>query len=148
MPVLLLLLLLPVAELWFLIHIGSEIGALATIILLILASAAGMALLRIQGDYAIWKAQERLQRGDLPLETVFDGLLLALAGLLLIIPGFLTDIAALPLLLPPLRHWLARQWLPSVYQAQTTYQTQTSRTRDGHHIIEGEFQREDTDRLV
>lgn len=137
MPVLLLLLLLPVTELWFLIHIGSKIGALATIALLILASAAGMALLRIQGDYAIWKAQERLQRGDLPLETVFDGLLLAMAGLLLLIPGFLTDIAALLLLLPPVRHALARRWLPTVYQAQTVH------TRHGHDVIEGEFQREE-----
>jgi UPF0716 protein FxsA len=137
MPVLLLFLLFPVFELWLMIKIGSQIGALTTIALLILAGMAGMALLRTQGDYALWKARDRLARGDLPPETLFDGILLAFAGLLLFVPGFLSDVFALMLLVPPFRHWAARKLLPPMYESHVR------RDASGHHIIEGEWRRED-----
>ena len=141
-----LLLALPFMELWLLIHIGSSIGALTTIALLILAGMAGSAVLRWQGVSMLWKVQERLQRGDMAADAVFDGLLMAAAGLLLFIPGFISDSIALLLLIPPLRHWIARTVLLPHFMQDGFIQTgEFVQTRGGTikgEIIEGEFQRE------
>lgn len=138
------LLFMPFLELWLLIHIGSEIGALTTIALLILAGMAGTALLRWQGVYTLWKVQERLERGDVAADAVFDGLLLGVAGVLLFIPGFITDGLALLLLLPPMRHWLARKWLQP-YFIHDSFSTRGRHTKGD--VIEGEWRREDDPRL-
>ena len=142
------LLFLPFLELWLLIRIGSEIGALTTIALLILAGMAGSALLRWQGVYTLWKVQERLQRGDVAADAVFDGLLLAVAGVFLFIPGFITDGLALLLLLPPLRRWLARKLLLP-YFIRGSFQTGSFGAGgfSKGDTIEGEWRREDDPRL-
>ncbi len=138
------LLCLPFLELWLLIHIGSEIGALTTIALLILAGMAGSALLRWQGVYTLLKVQERLQRGDVAADAVFDGLLLTVAGVLLFIPGFITDGMALLLMIPPLRAYLTRKLLQP-YFIQSGFVTSGNFTRGD--TIDGEWRREDDPRL-
>ncbi|MFB9353316.1 FxsA family protein [Sneathiella chinensis] len=108
---------IPVTEIYLFIEIGDEIGALNTIILTILTAVAGMALLRIQGLSVLMKAQENLENGQSPIKEVFSGILLAIAGLFLLIPGFFTDSIGFLLFLPPLRAalagWLSRTVTPS-----------------------------------
>lgn len=142
------LLFLPFFELWLLIRIGAEIGALTTIALLILAGMAGTALLRWQGVYTLWKVQERLQRGDMAADAVFDGVLLAVAGVLLFIPGFITDGLALLLLLPPLRRWLARKLLlPYFMRGNFSGGGFGPGGYSQGNTIDGEWRREDDPRL-
>jgi len=94
------------------IHVGGEIGAFNTIFLTIFTAVAGVALLRMQGLSVLMKAQDTLNKGESPLNEIFSGILLALAGLFLLIPGFVTDGLGFLLFLPPLRniiaHWLSR----------------------------------------
>lgn len=99
------------AELWVIIKIGSSIGALATLILLVLSAVIGAQLVRNQGLMTLINAQRRLQAGEAPTEELLQGLWLALAGLLFIFPGFLTDLFGLLLLQAPVRRWLIRAWL-------------------------------------
>lgn len=97
------LLLLPIVEIWLLITVGSHIGALATILLLLAAGMLGMALLRQQGLGLLQKLQGSLMRGEDPSQTLQDGALLALAAFLFLIPGFFTDLIGLLCLIPAAR---------------------------------------------
>ena len=101
---------LPVMEIMVWIKVAELIGAGPTILLSILSFLAGMAILRRQGLAMLLDARTRMERGELPLQAAFDGVCLTLAGVLLAIPGFLTDILALLLLLPPVRRGL-RRWV-------------------------------------
>lgn len=98
------LLLLPVLEIAIFIEVGSRIGAGATVGLIILSAVLGVLLLRRQGLSVLRKAQAAADRGELPVGAVFEGFCVAVGGILLIIPGFLTDTVAVLLLLPPLRN--------------------------------------------
>lgn len=157
----LLLLLLPIIELWFLIQVGSAIGALSAIALLILAGVVGVGLLRLQSLSTMARVQARLERGEVPSHEVVEGLLLAIAGVLLLLPGFLSDIVALVVILPPLRkviaHWLMRSGrlqalgMGSRGFGFTTYTFRggAGQTRRGD-FFEGEYTRENepTDTLL
>lgn len=111
MPLLALLLLVPVlAEITVFIVVGRWIGVLATLLLFIAVGVIGTLLLKRQGMRALREMQAALARGEPPAEPVAHAALLVLAGLLLIFPGFLSDLMALPLLLPPVRRALIR-WL-------------------------------------
>jgi UPF0716 protein FxsA len=106
MPFLLLLLVIPLLEVAAFIAVGREIGIVATLLLLLAAGAAGTLLLRVQGLTTLMRARTRLAAGEPPVAEAFDGICLALAGVLLVLPGFLSDLMALLLLLPPVRRWL------------------------------------------
>lgn len=112
MPVFLILLLLfiglPMVEIYVLIQVGHEIGALWTIALLFAIAALGSALLRLEGLATLTKVQAAMARGELPAEAILEGLILLLAGVLMVTPGFVTDIAGFLCLLPPVRKALAR----------------------------------------
>ena len=112
MPVFLILLLLfiglPMVEIYVLIQVGHEIGALWTIALLFAVAALGSALLRMQGLATLAQVQGAMARGELPTEAILEGLVLLLAGVLMVTPGFVTDIAGLLCLWPALRRALAR----------------------------------------
>jgi UPF0716 protein FxsA len=101
---------LPVMEIMTWIKVAEWIGAGPAILLSIASFLAGMAILRHQGLALLLDARARMELGELPLQAAFDGLCLTLAGVLLVIPGFLTDILALLLLLPPVRAGL-RLWV-------------------------------------
>lgn len=98
-----LLVVMPIAELYVLIQVGRQIGALETIALLILASILGAALLRSQGRVAWRRFAQALAEGRVPGREVIDGALVILGGTLLLAPGFLSDVVGLLLLLPPTR---------------------------------------------
>ncbi len=97
-----------VAEIWLLIQVGSRIGAGWTLLLLLASAVLGMRLVKAQGFNAAAQVQTSLARGQSPALPLFEGLSLLMAGVLLIIPGFLTDIAAFILLTPPIRRLLIR----------------------------------------
>lgn len=107
---LLLLLAIPILEIVLLIEIGSEIGALATIAWLILGALIGLVLVRAQGFSTLMNARQMMAQGKLPAEALANGLFLALAGILLIIPGFATDALGFLCLIPRFRRLLIRRW--------------------------------------
>ena len=93
----------PIAELYVLWQIGSAIGILPTIALLILDSVLGAWLMRSQGRAAWLRFNRALAEGRVPGREVIDGVLVIFGGALLLTPGLLTDIVGLVLLLPPTR---------------------------------------------
>ncbi len=91
---------LPVLELALLIKVGTIIGILNTIGLTILISCIGAALARIQGFNVLNKLQENINNGITPGAELIDGALILAGGILLLIPGFITDAFGLLLLFP------------------------------------------------
>lgn len=94
---------LPLAEIAAFVAVGSRIGVLATIGLVLATSALGLVLLRAQGLGTLRRIRAVAEAGDVPDRELVHGLMILLAGLLLIPPGFLTDIAGLLLFVPFLR---------------------------------------------
>jgi UPF0716 protein FxsA len=114
MPVLLVLLAATVIELMVLVAVGHAIGVLATIGLLILASLVGAALLRHEGARTLAAFVEALRTRRPPHQELLDGMLVAAAGVLIVLPGFVSDVLGLLLLLPPTRALVRRRILRSV----------------------------------
>ncbi|HEU5473476.1 MAG TPA: FxsA family protein [Actinophytocola sp.] len=109
MPILLLLLLATFVEITVLVLVGNAIGLLPTILLLILASVAGVWLLRREGARTITAYQRAMRERRVPHREMLDGLLIAVAGVLVMVPGFVSDVLALALLLPPVRAMVTRR---------------------------------------
>lgn len=101
---------IPVLELYVLIKIGSMIGALPTIALVLGTALVGAYLAHMQGLSVMLRVRENLARGFMPAEELLDGLLIFLAGMALVMPGFVTDVAGLLILLPFTRNFFKR-WL-------------------------------------
>lgn len=112
MPLFFILLLLfvglPMIEIYVLIQVGQRIGAWSTIALLVAIAAVGSALLRRQGLATLATVQAAMARGELPASALMEGLVLVIAGVLMVTPGFVTDLAGFVCLLPPVRSALAR----------------------------------------
>ncbi|MGB7798491.1 MAG: FxsA family protein [Pseudonocardiaceae bacterium] len=113
MPVLLVLLVATIVELTVLIAVGHAIGVLATIGLLILTSLVGAVLLRSEGARALGAVVEALRARRPPHRELLDGMLITAAGVLIILPGFVSDLLGLLLLLPPIRSLVRRRILRS-----------------------------------
>jgi UPF0716 protein FxsA len=94
---------LPLLEIAAFVVVGSKIGVLWTIALVLLASIAGSILLRIQGFGAINRIRSELDAGRNPGRELAHGAMIMLAGILLLIPGFITDVVGLLLFIPPVR---------------------------------------------
>jgi UPF0716 protein FxsA len=101
--VLLAFLVVPVVELLVLLRVGSVVGPWWTVLLLIVVSIVGSRLVKREGFRALSRTMSQLQAGQLPTDDVIDGGLILFAGALMLTPGFLTDIAALCLLVPHIR---------------------------------------------
>lgn len=99
----LLLLAVPVVELWIIIQVSGQLGLGVTLLLLVLISVAGAWLLKQQGLHTWRRLQSTLSRGQMPTAEVTDGALILLGGALLMTPGFMTDLFGILLLLPPAR---------------------------------------------
>ena len=96
-------LVVPLVELYVLIQVGSAIGALNTIALLILMGVAGGWLMKREGLGVVRRVQSQLRAGRVPAAEVVDGFLILFGGALMLTPGFLSDIFGLSLLVPPVR---------------------------------------------
>ncbi len=95
--------LLPLIEIAGFVLVGRQIGVLATIGLVVLSTIVGSVLMRVQGLGVLSRMRHDLDAGETPGRELAHGAMILLAGILLIIPGFLTDIAGLLLFLPPVR---------------------------------------------
>lgn len=137
------LLALPLAEIAGFVTVGSEIGVFATLALVLLAFLAGIAVLRLQGIATAIEVQRAIARDELPARALFDAACRVLAGLLLILPGFVSDALALLLLLGPVRDGLFRMIARhATAHGRVDLHIRTTRMRRGGRgtVIEGEFE--------
>jgi len=128
----------PLIEIGLFIQVGGYIGLWPTIAVVILTAVAGTALLRHQGLGALARLQDSLERGEPPLDPVFDGFCLLAAGMLLLTPGFFTDTIGFLLFTPALRAILKR-----LIASRVRVHTQGgARAQAGTppNVIDGEYQ--------
>jgi UPF0716 protein FxsA len=121
--VLLLVLVLPLIEIALFIVIGQTIGLLPTLLGIVLTGVIGAMVLRWQGIAAVRELQLRMQRGEMPGRQIGDTMLIGLGGLLLLLPGYFTDLVGLLLLLPWTRELIYRLLARNlkVVEVSTTY---------------------------
>lgn len=146
-------LVVPIVEIYFLIAVGSMIGAGLTIFLIILTAVIGATLVRRQGMATYARAQTHLQNGEMPAMEVLEGMFLLFAGALLMTPGFVTDAIGFACLTPPLRRAVIKRMVASgMVKARgsvqpgpapvgsTDYISQHQNpNRSGGRVIEGEY---------
>lgn len=99
---------IPVVELYVLFKIGSLVGIAPTIALILLTGVAGAYLARTQGFDVLRRIQAELNRGHLPAGELIDGAMILAGGVLLLTPGFCTDLSGFLLLVPFTRSYLKR----------------------------------------
>ena len=134
--------LVPLAEIYVLIQVGGFIGALPTVLLVVVTAVLGAVLFRLEGLATLTRVQDSMRRGEVPAEEMFGGVLLIFAGALLITPGFITDAIGFAWLLPPVRRACARWYL----RRQRTVVFGASAGPSGRpHVIDGEYTRRDND---
>lgn len=130
---------LPLLEIAGFVVIGGRIGLGLTLLWLLVAAMLGLALIRHGGLNALIKLQTALNEQREPGHSLIDGAVMVVAGLLLIVPGFVTDFLAVILLLPATRNFLLRR-------AAKHFETRIYRQGGGgakaasHTVIEGEFE--------
>lgn len=111
---LLLFFLTPIVEMYLLIEVAGYIDAWPTIFLVMLTAVIGVGLLKRQGLATLTRGMSRMQRGEVPAREMAEGILLAVAGALLVTPGFVTDAVGFILLFPPTRMLIANRLLQRI----------------------------------
>lgn len=111
-PILLLLIIVPALEFYLLFTLGSALGAFNTFALILLTGVVGASLVKTQGLEVLHSLQEKVERGELPHFQLAQGFCLFGGGLLLVTPGFFTDVVGFSMVLPGTRHLIAK-WLLS-----------------------------------
>ncbi len=139
----LLFLIIPIIEIYLLIQVGSIIGALYTILLIVLTAIVGAFLLRIQGIATLRRVQETVARGKVPAMELLEGLMLLVGGALLLTPGFFTDALGFICLIPVLRRGVIRLFLLHKISRMQGFQQENPQKSRHSNIIEGEFYSED-----
>lgn len=126
---------IPLIEITILIEIGKVFGAGYTIALVIGTAALGAALLRHQGLSTLAKVQMNMNQGHLPATELVEGLILLIAGALLLTPGFFTDVFGFLVLIPTLRQRIAQSLLSNFIQSHinTSKQTASGNIIDAEH---------------
>lgn len=104
----------PVIEIALFIQVGGVLGVWPTIALVLLTAIVGASLVRSQGLQTLLTVQQRLAQGQLPAQQILEGVMLAVAGVLLLTPGFFTDILGMLVLLPAPRAYFAKQLMSRV----------------------------------
>jgi UPF0716 protein FxsA len=124
------------AEIALYVAVGRAIGVLPTLALTAAAMLAGALVVRRLGVDALRRAEASMARGESPAGDVFDAACVALAGMLLIVPGFLTDLLAVLFLIRPLRRWAgAALWR----RLQALPNVRVWTRADGAAVVEGEY---------
>ena len=114
-----LLVVLPLVELWFIVQVGQQIGVVPTIALLIVVSAVGTSLVKREG-LRVWRQfMGAVRSGQEPTREIVHGACVLAAGVLLLAPGFFSDVAGLLLLLPPVRALFVRVAMRGVGRGTT-----------------------------
>ncbi|MDR3518539.1 MAG: FxsA family protein [Azospirillaceae bacterium] len=125
----------PLIEIAGFVLVGHILGVAGTLALVVLSTAWGLTLVRRQGFSTLIRLQEVVARRQTPVQPLFEGLCLGLAGALFIIPGFFTDLVALGLLIPALRRRLFR-----LIGRRVTIRGDDDGPDPGATVINGEFQ--------
>jgi len=136
---LLLFIALPLFELWLIIKVGSLLGAAATVALVVATAVVGLLVLRYQGVKTLLRGRESMAQGHLPAQEMLEAMMLSIAGVLLVLPGFATDTAGFLLLVSPLRRLVAARALSRMVVIGSF---QSMARRPGN-TMEGEFWRHD-----
>ena len=136
MRILLLLILIPLIEIYLFIKIGSYIGAFNTISLILVTAIIGIIYVRHEGFNTLRSGMSQLLKNQLPIYEIISGAVLAFAALLLILPGFATDFIGLLLIFPPTRKLLFKKF-------STSYSKKNNEKQD---FINGEFEDIDEDK--
>jgi UPF0716 protein FxsA len=139
---------LPLIEIYFMIQIGSVIGAGWTVLAIISTAVLGAALIRRQGFGVYMRMNSSLEKGEIPAMEMLEGLALLVSGLMLLTPGFITDATGFLLLVPPLRQWLVLNLLKRHFIQQvdvTGTQTKYTHSELGQRKgpIDGDYRRID-----
>lgn len=151
----LLFLIFPFLELFLLIRVGSSIGALTTLLLVLASGVIGILCIRLAGLTTALNVRQRMAQGEVPTGDMLNGFLLAMGGVLLFIPGFISDALGVVCLLPMARHWVGRRVSMHMMQgaaraqhfhtqSQSQTHTEQSSSLRQSQTIEGEFERKDS----
>ena len=134
MKILLLLLVIPLIELYVLIQVGGVIGALPTVLLTIATAIVGLALMRSQGLATMQSAQLEMAQGRSPEASMFEGVFIFLGGVFLFFPGLISDTLGFLLLIPLVRRFLIKQTTKG-FASRTRYRYETN-----DQVFEGEWE--------
>ena len=128
---------IPVIEIYVLIKVGGVIGALNTIILIFFTAITGIYFAKIAGLNALRSGFSQLVKNELPVYEIISGAALAFAALLLIIPGFLTDIIGFLLIIPITRKFF-------IQSIASKFSRKKRNENTNENIIEGSFEEKET----
>lgn len=130
---------LPILEMYVLIKVGGNLGALNTVLLVLLTALIGVALLRVQGFRTLMNAKNKLGMAQLPAEEIITGIFLAIGGALLLTPGFITDTFGFLCLVPFTRRILLKLFLNNLSPFEVVNERKGEVKKDW---IEGEFNKD------
>tara|TARA_B100000029_G_scaffold404231_1_gene404225 strand:- start:506 stop:865 length:360 start_codon:yes stop_codon:yes gene_type:complete len=105
----LIFIIIPLIEITIFITIGSEIGILNTIAIILLTALVGIFLVRRRGISLLFNAQKNMSQGVMPTEEIKGGIFLLVSGLLLITPGFFTDCIGFAIFLKPIQNYVSKK---------------------------------------
>ena len=111
---------IPIIEIAIFITIGSEIGVLNTIAIILITALVGIFLIRRQGINLLFSAQRNMSQGIMPTEEIKGGIFLLISGLLLITPGFFTDFIGFSMFLKPVQNFVTSK-AKEYFQSRTRY---------------------------
>lgn len=137
----LLVLLIPFIEIYLLLKVGGFIGAFPTILLVVFTAALGTWLVRQQGFATFQRLQANLAQGTIPAYEMIEGPIILVGGILLLTPGFITDILGLACLIPQIRR-ICAQYIIENHLVQSGGQFQWGKPKE-KDVLEGEFRKED-----
>lgn len=133
-------LIVPMIEIYLLLTVGSYLGVLPTVALVIFTAVLGVVLIRIQGLLTLYRVQEKIRHGEAPAEELLTGLALLLAGAMLLTPGFFTDTLGFLLLVPVVRRLLFARLVMRFFWPP---RGGGSGSGGGGHVLEGRYRREE-----
>ena len=131
----LLILLVPIVEIYLFIKIGSQIGAFNTISLILITAVIGIYYARYEGLNTLRSGISQIIKNEMPIYEIISGAALAFAALLLIIPGFLTDIIGFLLIIPITRNFFIK-----------SITAKFKKKENNENIIEGVVEKEDKEK--
>ena len=133
----------PIIEIGLFIQVGGFLGLWSTLAIVILTALVGTALMRAQGMAALQKLQTSIESGGNPADPIANGAFILIAGLLLLTPGFFTDIVGLLLLIPPVRQSLIRTVAAQLKARATAYASSGFKTGTQYAsdtVLDGDFE--------
>lgn len=135
----------PIIEIMVLIHVGELLGAWPTIAIVIFTAWLGAKNVRQQGIATLQSVQNKMAHGEMPSDEIITGLLLLIAGILLVTPGFVTDIFGLLLLIPKMRALLIKSVQQHIQVNQVMYGSSFTQPNSSfNHDEENDIPFEDT----